>query len=100
MIVTIPLLSRCVLLLIFFCHFIESSLCQGKGRAFCAGGDAAVGSQAVLDGNYITALISLSQRCPILLKADFVAEFVLSSVASYGSNLFQCVCSLSCAFNS
>ena len=74
---------------LMFCHFIESSLFQGKGRAFCAGGDAAVGSQAILDGSY-----------RILLKADFVAEFVLSSVASYGSNLFQCVCSLSCAFNS
>ena len=58
---------------LMFCHFIESPLFQGKGRAFCAGGDAAVGSQAVLDGNYITALISLSQRCPILFKADFVA---------------------------
>jgi len=52
---------------------VKLLIMKGKGRAFCAGGDAAVGSQAVLDGNYITALISLSQRCPILLKADLVA---------------------------
>jgi len=47
---------------LIFCHFIESSLFQGKGRAFCAGGDAAVGSQAVLDGNYS---FSLPLRYPI-----------------------------------